>query len=177
MAVKVLEKARIKEIAGEGWQHRLVLSRERPSGVPVGSLATGRPEASVLRNADVTRVTREIKIFKMVEHPFVCRLYEVCNTKHHILLVSEFASDGELFSYIVKHGRLREAVAARLFAQLLEGVDYLHDCGVVHRDLKVRHVGHVPAAIAALAGDASVAGWGDAPSPRAHPHPPLLRTL
>ncbi|KAA0168487.1 hypothetical protein FNF31_00369 [Cafeteria roenbergensis] len=104
VAVKVLEKARIKEIA------------------------------------DVTRVTREIKIFKKLEHPFLCRLYEVCNTKHHILLISEFASDGELFGYIVKHGKLREAVAARLFAQLIEGIDYLHDIGVVHRDLKPENI-------------------------------------
>jgi serine/threonine protein kinase len=88
--------------------------------------------------ADVTRVTREIKIFKKVAHPFVCKLYEVCNTKNHILLVSEYATGGELFGFIVKHGRLRESVAARLFAQLVEGVDYLHGVGVCHRDLKVR---------------------------------------
>ena len=98
-----------------------------------------RRRVPLLRAADVTRVTREIKIFKKLEHPFLCRLYEVCNTKHHILLISEFASDGELFGYIVKHGKLREAVAARLFAQLIEGIDYLHDIGVVHRDLKVSH--------------------------------------
>jgi serine/threonine protein kinase len=82
-----------------------------------------------------------------VNHPFVCRLYEVLNTPSHILLVSELATEGELFGYIVRHGRLREPVAARLFAQLLEAVDYLHDEGVCHRDLKVRQWGTMRLAV------------------------------
>lgn len=34
-------------------------------------------------------------------------------------------------------GRLRENEARRLFQQLIHAVDYIHSCGVCHRDLKV----------------------------------------
>lgn len=110
---------------------------------------------------DVTRVTREIKILKRVSHPNVTRLYEVLDTPSHILLVmvrrqyhrwlspamdvddvswQELVDSGELFGFIVKHGSLSEAVAARLFAQLVDGIDYLHSVNVCHRDLKPENI-------------------------------------
>jgi len=43
---------------------------------------------------------------------------------------------GELFDYIVEHKRINEADAARMFHQLIAGIEYIHKIGVVHRDLK-----------------------------------------
>ena len=43
---------------------------------------------------------------------------------------------GELFDYIVKHGKLKEEDARRFFQQIISGVDYCHRHNVVHRDLK-----------------------------------------
>lgn len=42
----------------------------------------------------------------------------------------------QLFKYIVRKRRLREADACRLFHDIVDGVDYLHSVGVIHRDLK-----------------------------------------
>lgn len=42
----------------------------------------------------------------------------------------------QLFKYIVRKRRLREPDAARLFHDIVDGVDYLHSVGVIHRDLK-----------------------------------------
>lgn len=44
---------------------------------------------------------------------------------------------GELFDRIVQKGSYTEIDAAHLIRQVLEAVDYMHEQGVVHRDLKV----------------------------------------
>ena len=51
-------------------------------------------------------------------------------------MVMEYVAGGELFDYIVKHGKLKEEDARRFFQQIISGVDYCHRHNVVHRDLK-----------------------------------------
>lgn len=45
---------------------------------------------------------------------------------------------GELFDRIVEKGSYTEKDASGLIRQVLEAVDYMHEQGVVHRDLKVK---------------------------------------
>jgi carbon catabolite-derepressing protein kinase len=65
--------------------------------------------------------------------------YEVISNPTHIIIVLEYAG-GELFNYIVAHGRMGEAQARRFFQQLMAGVEYSHRLGIVHRDLKPENV-------------------------------------
>jgi len=60
----------------------------------------------------------------------------VISTPTDIFMVMEFVSGGELFEYIIKHGKLKEQEARRFFQQVISGVDYCHRHMVVHRDLK-----------------------------------------
>ena len=50
-------------------------------------------------------------------------------------MVLEYAG-GELFDYIVKHGRMTENKARRFFQQIVCAVEYCHRHKIVHRDLK-----------------------------------------
>lgn len=61
---------------------------------------------------------------------------QVISTPTDIFMIMEYVSGGELFDYIVKHGKLQEHEARRFFQQIISGVDYCHRHMIVHRDLK-----------------------------------------
>ncbi|EOO02721.1 putative protein kinase snf1 protein [Phaeoacremonium minimum UCRPA7] len=81
------------------------------------------------------RVEREIEYLQLLRHPHIIKLYTVIKTPAEIIMVLEYAG-GELFDYIVQHGRMKEAEARRFFQQMLCAVEYCHRHKIVHRDLK-----------------------------------------
>lgn len=60
-------------------------------------------KCKIVDAADYERVSREIHILKIVQHPHVVQLYEIIETPKKLYLIMEYASGGELFDYIVKH--------------------------------------------------------------------------
>ncbi|XP_071145575.1 5'-AMP-activated protein kinase catalytic subunit alpha-2-like isoform X17 [Mytilus edulis] len=84
----------------------------------------------------VSKIKREIQNLKLFRHPHIIKLYQVISTPTDIFMVMEYVGGGELFDYIVKHGKLKEPEARRFFQQIISGVEYCHRHMIVHRDLK-----------------------------------------
>lgn len=85
-------------------------------------------------------LTREIHHHRQLHHPHVTQLYEVIATESNIWLVTELCSGGELFDYLAEKGRLEEEETRVFFGQLCLAVAYVHEKGIVHRDLKLENV-------------------------------------
>jgi len=85
---------------------------------------------------DLVLLAREIDIMKKVDHPNVLKLREVFESDDIIALVMELVTAGELFYKIVEKGNYSEKDAVSIVAQMINGVEYLHDHGIAHRDLK-----------------------------------------
>ncbi|EAS00862.2 Serine/Threonine kinase domain protein (macronuclear) [Tetrahymena thermophila SB210] len=86
--------------------------------------------------SDVERVSREIHILKLLRHQNIIQLYEIIETEKQLFLITEYASGGELFDYIVKNTKVQEREASVFFQQIISGVEYIHKLKIVHRDMK-----------------------------------------
>ncbi|MEW5313569.1 MAG: hypothetical protein WDW38_005127 [Sanguina aurantia] len=84
-------------------------------------------------------VEREIINHRTLNHPNIIAFKELFLTPSHLGIAMEYASGGELFERIVKAGKFSEDEARYFFQQLLSGVDYCHQSGVCHRDLKLEN--------------------------------------
>jgi serine/threonine protein kinase len=51
-------------------------------------------------------------------------------------IVMEYAGGGELFEYVANTGRFTEPVARTYFHQMVEALEYIHNQGIAHRDMK-----------------------------------------
>lgn len=70
---------------------------------------------------------------KMLDHPNIVKLFQVIQTDKTLYLVMEYASGGEVFDYLVMHGRMKEKEARAKFRQIVSAVQYLHQKRIIHR--------------------------------------------
>jgi len=85
-------------------------------------------------------IVTEITIMKQLDHPLVIEIKEVLASRSKIFIVMEYASNGDLQSYLEsKGGKLSEDEARKIFRQMVEGLQYIHSQGFCHRDLKLEN--------------------------------------
>ena len=77
------------------------------------------------------RFARETKVIASLNHPNICTLFDVGPN----YLVMEMI-EGPTLAERIKEGPLSLDAAATIMRQVADALDYAHEKGVVHRDLK-----------------------------------------
>ncbi|XP_035829276.1 TBC domain-containing protein kinase-like protein [Aplysia californica] len=86
------------------------------------------------------KILGRFQFLKTLSHPRLCQYLDISKTKHECMLVVSEHHSSSLKELIKKEGSIGESEIVRVGYQLLEGLCYLHNNGVVHRNLSVEHV-------------------------------------
>lgn len=89
------------------------------------------------------KVKSEYSIAKSVHHPNIVETFSLCTHHGRWIQVMEFCDQGDLFSlvsqkYLAKDEHLADRLC--LFKQLVHGLNYLHNNGIAHRDVKLENI-------------------------------------
>jgi serine/threonine protein kinase len=149
-AVKVVDKRLIKQVSkSRRLQERF---QRMPPEQSYSSTSAQTPATSVFAEAPFDDLRREVEIMRALDHPNLVKLYEVIDdpASGKLLMVMEYCEAGALIrpGQLSPERRMPEAIAQYYFRQMVLGVAYLHENGVVHGDIKPENV--------LLAGDATV---------------------
>ncbi|XP_074078808.1 serine/threonine-protein kinase MARK1 isoform X4 [Macrotis lagotis] len=128
---------RLLKTIGKGNFAKVKLARHILTGREVAVKIIDKTQ---LNPTSLQKLFREVRIMKILNHPNIVKLFEVIETEKTLYLVMEYASGGEVFDYLVAHGRMKEKEARAKFRQIVSAVQYCHQKCIVHRDLKAENL-------------------------------------
>jgi serine/threonine protein kinase len=88
---------------------------------------------------ELASLRSEVAILRRLDHPNIVSLLDVLETPTELTVVTELAQ-GELLEVLLEDGALPDGVVRAVALQLTRALAYLHERGVVHRDLKPQNV-------------------------------------
>ncbi|XP_072239653.1 serine/threonine-protein kinase MARK1 isoform X2 [Leuresthes tenuis] len=128
---------RLLKTIGKGNFAKVKLARHILTGREVAIKIIDKTQ---LNPTSLQKLFREVSVMKILNHPNIVKLFEVIETEKTLYLVMEYASGGEVFDYLVAHGRVKEKEARAKFRQIVSAVEYCHQKRIVHRDLKAENL-------------------------------------
>ncbi|GAA5940863.1 hypothetical protein JCM10213_007988 [Rhodosporidiobolus nylandii] len=91
-------------------------------------------------DAEINELSKEVSLLQRLDHPGIVRYEGVARTEHYLNIVLEYVENGSLQGTLKQFGQLPENLVASYVVQILEGLSYLHEQGVVHCDLKAANI-------------------------------------
>jgi serine/threonine-protein kinase len=181
MAIRTLgSRYLLDERIGQGGMGVVWRGRDKVTGTPY-AIKLLRSEYASDPDA-VTRFVRERTVLMKFRHPAVVTLHDMIVEGDQLALVMDLVDGGDLNAYRQRSGgTLSNEEAARLAAQICDGLAAAHAAGIVHRDLKPANVlldaGQVKLAdfgVARIVGDPSATTTGTVLGTAAYLAPELL---
>ncbi len=94
---------------------------------------------SFATSEDADRFIREARSVAQLRHPGIVSLYETGQGEHFPFIVSEFVQ-GVTLADLLTGRRLTPRESAELIAAVAEALQYAHNEGVIHRDVKPSNI-------------------------------------
>jgi serine/threonine protein kinase len=97
---------------------------------------------SRLPKEDGSMIEKEVTILYKLSHPNIVQLMDFQKTLNNYYLIFEFCKYGDLEKFIHDNygGRVPEFQAQKIIQQIIEGIKFMKERNIVHRDLKLANL-------------------------------------
>ena len=118
----------------------------------------------VVKMKQVEHTNDERRMLKLVEHPFLIRMWGTFQDAKNLFMVMDYIEGGELFSLLRKLQRFPNPVAKFYAAEVTLALEYLHSHNIIYRDLKPENIlldrnGHIKITDFGFAKEVSTVTW------------------
>ncbi|KAI0060355.1 hypothetical protein BV25DRAFT_1917717 [Artomyces pyxidatus] len=100
------------------------------------TVAVKEIQLSNIPKGEIGQIMSEIDLLKNLNHPNIVKYKGFVKTREYLYIILEFCENGSLHNICKRFGKFPENLVAVYISQVLEGLVYLHDQGVIHRDIK-----------------------------------------
>ncbi|KAI5802119.1 hypothetical protein FPQ18DRAFT_383141 [Pyronema domesticum] len=100
------------------------------------TVAVKQVRLSDLPKSELRVIMLEIDLLKNLNHPNIVQYHGYSKTTDSLYIILEYCENGSLHSICKNFGKFPENLVGIYLTQILHGLLYLHDQGVIHRDIK-----------------------------------------
>jgi len=142
---QVFSHYQLREKIGKGGMGEVFLAHDRTLDRRVALKLL--PEDLQQDETTKKRFLREAKSAAALDHPYICKIYEIGEAEGKSFIAMEYVG-GETLQRRLARGSLPLEEAQRIAAEIAEALETAHQKGIVHRDLKPSNImlstgGHV----------------------------------
>jgi pSer/pThr/pTyr-binding forkhead associated (FHA) protein len=137
--LKAIAEYTLLQELGRGGMGAVYLARHRGTG-RLAALKLMLPKVAANSTARA-RFQREVELTRMLRHPNIATLYEDGFADGAFFFTTEYCEGGSLDRLLLQRGgKLPPDEAVRYAIDVLDGLEYAHSRGVVHRDLSPSNI-------------------------------------
>jgi len=126
------------KVLGKGTFGKVMLVRQKSTS-SVFAMKVLKKDV-VLEKGELVHTLTENSVLAKCSHPFLTSLKYSFQTPDHLFFVMEYVNGGELFMHLRKSKVFSEERVRFYGAEITLAITYLHDSGIVYRDLKLENI-------------------------------------
>ncbi|TCD66570.1 hypothetical protein EIP91_001238 [Steccherinum ochraceum] len=133
------------ELIGEGTYGKVFLALNATAGEMIAVKQVERPQTASNKDDDrrasvVQTLKLESETLKDLDHPNIVQYLGFEETPTLFSIFLEYVPGGSIGSFLRKYGKFDDEVTKFFTSQILNGLEYLHSKGILHRDLKADQI-------------------------------------